>query len=160
MRTPSTAHGRRGSICPEFFDTLSRVRTAGINVGANYIFGLPEDDMESMQATLDLASELNAEWANFYCTMAYPGSALYDLALRKGWPLPEDWGGYSQHSVNTLPLPTNYLSAAEVLRFRDAAFKTYFGNPRYLKMIDRKFGPETVQHIREMASHTLVRENA
>ncbi len=41
----------------EIFRTLEKVRAAGINVIANYIFGLPEDNLESMQATLDLALE-------------------------------------------------------------------------------------------------------
>jgi radical SAM superfamily enzyme YgiQ (UPF0313 family) len=143
----------------KIFETLGRVSAAGVNVGGNYIFGLPEDDMDSMQATLDLALELNAEWANFYCTMAYPGSALYDLAVRNGWALPEDWGGYSQYSAKTLPLPTNYLSASEVLRFRDRAFQTYYTNPKYLAMVGQKFGAQTLEHIREMTSHTLLREN-
>ena len=46
-----------------------------------------------MQQTLDLAIELNCEFANFYCAMAYPGSPLYRDALTEGWALPEDWGG-------------------------------------------------------------------
>lgn len=144
----------------EIFKTIEKVRAAGINVIANYIFGLPEDDLDTMQATLDLALELNCEFANFYCAMAYPGSPLYKIALKEGWPLPERWNGYSQHAVDTLPLPTKYLSSAEVLRFRDQAFQVYFTNPRYLEMITRKFGPETAQHIREMASHKLVRQYA
>ena len=59
----------------EIFRTLEKVRAAGINVIANYIFGLPEDNLESMQATLDLALNLNCEFANFYSAMAYPGFA-------------------------------------------------------------------------------------
>lgn len=139
---------------------VEKLRAAGINVAANYIFGLPEDDQESMQATLDLAVELNAEWSNFYCAMAYPGSELYQTAIKEEWALPVNWSGYSQHAEDTLPLPTRYLSASEVLRFRDDAFQTYFNDSRYLDMITRKFGPATTQHIREMASHTLVRNNA
>jgi radical SAM superfamily enzyme YgiQ (UPF0313 family) len=142
----------------EIFKTIEMVRSAGINVGANYIFGLPEDNLDTMQATLDLALELNTEWANFYCTMAYPGSPLYKKALDGGWRLPESWSGYSQHSIDTLPLPTKYLSAGEVLRFRDHAFQVYFNSPQYLEMITRKLGPETAEHIREMASHKLVRK--
>ena len=137
--------------------TIGKVRAAGINVIGNFIFGLPEDDLPSMQATLDLALDLNCEFANFYVAMAYPGSQLYNDALRKGWPLPETWNGYSQHAVDTLPLPTKYLSAAQVLRFRDDAFQFYFKNPNYLTMISRKFGPETAAHIREMASYKLER---
>jgi hypothetical protein len=47
-----------------------------------------------------------------------------------------------------------------VLRFRDEAFQVYFNNPRYLNMIERKFGAETVEHIREMTSHRLERKYA
>lgn len=137
--------------------TINEVRAAGMNVIGNFIFGLPEDNLSSMQATLDLAQELNCEFANFYVAMAYPGSQLYSDALRKGWPLPQTWSGFSQHAVDTLPLPTKYLSAAEVLRFRDNAFQVYFKNPSYLDMISRKFGPETAAHIGEMASHKLER---
>jgi radical SAM superfamily enzyme YgiQ (UPF0313 family) len=144
----------------EIFRTIEKVRETGINVIANYIFGLPEDDYASMQATVDLALELNCEFANFYSAMAYPGSQLYNLAIKQGWPLPEKWSGYSQHAVDTLPLPTKYLSAGEVLSFRDRAVQAYFSNPRYLQMIQGKFGPETAQHILEMTSHKLTRKYA
>lgn len=142
------------------FNTINQVQAAGISIGANYIFGLPEDNLDTMQKTLDLAQELNTEWANFYCTMAYPGSPLYDIAIKDGLPLPATWGGYSQHAIDTLPLPTNHLAASDVLRFRDEAFQTYFTSSRFLDMIMEKFGAETAAHVREMASHTLERQFA
>jgi len=142
----------------EIFKTISRVREAGIHVIGNYIFGLPEDDLESMQATLNLALELNCEFANFYSAMAYPGSPLYDAAVQAGAPLPLRWSGYSQHAVDTLPLPTKYISGVDVLRFRDHAFQTYFTSPRYLEMVTRKFGEDTTRHIHEMTSQRLTRK--
>jgi len=141
----------------EIFQTLEKVRATGINVIGNYIFGLPEDEVESMQATLDMALDLNCEFANFYSAMAYPGSQLYNLALKEGWPLPAKWSGYSQHAIDALPLPTKHLSGAEVLRFRDRAFDVYFNSPRYVDLITRKFGVETARHVKEMASHKLER---
>jgi len=120
---------------------------------------LPEDDLESMQATLDLALELNYEFANVYSAMAYPGSQLYNIALQNGWPLPEKWYGYSQHSVDSLPLPTKYLSGADVLRFRDQAFQLYFNNPKYLELIDFKFGRKTAEDIKEMVSYDVKRRH-
>jgi anaerobic magnesium-protoporphyrin IX monomethyl ester cyclase len=142
----------------EIFRTLEKVRATDVNVIANYIFGLPEDDLESMQATLDLALELNCEFANFYSAMAYPGSHLFNIAIKESWPLPEKWSGYSQHAVDTLPLPTKYLSGAEVLRFRDQAFQQYFSSSRYLRLIEAKYGTRTAEHIREMASQKLLRK--
>ena len=38
----------------------------------------PRTTTTRMQATLDLALELNCEFANFYSAMAYPGSPLYE----------------------------------------------------------------------------------
>ncbi len=92
--------------------------------------------------------------------MAYPGSHLYSLALKEGWPLPEKWSGYSQHAVDTLPLPTKHLSGVEVLRFRDHAFQVYFNNPGYLEMIALKFGVKTAREMKEMVSHRLERKYA
>jgi anaerobic magnesium-protoporphyrin IX monomethyl ester cyclase len=142
------------------YRTLEQVRKTGINVIGNYIFGLPEDTRETMQQTLDLALDLKCEFGNFYTTMAYPGSPLYRQALGLGWRLPATWSGYSQHARETLPLPTNHLSAGEVLRFRDDAFRRYFSDPGYLAMIRDKFGEATVEDIRAMNRHTLEREYA
>lgn len=142
------------------FDTLQRVWDHGIHVIGNYIFGLPEDSHDTMRETLDLANELNCEFGNFYCAMAYPGSQLYNIAVAQKWELPPNWAGYSQHAVDSLPLPTKHLPASEVLRFRDAAFQEYYTSPRYLEMVSQKFGPETVRHIREMTTHKLDRKHA
>ncbi|MCX6907608.1 MAG: radical SAM protein [Verrucomicrobia bacterium] len=150
---------RKGFSQDQLFKVIERVRAAGIRVIANYIFGLPEDDLQTMQETLDTALALNCEFANFYCAMAYPGSQLYQTATDQAWPLPEHWSGYSQHAADTLPLPTKHIAGADVLRFRDQAFQAYFHNPKYLEMIERTFGQETVNHIREMASHKLVRKH-
>jgi radical SAM superfamily enzyme YgiQ (UPF0313 family) len=148
----------KGFAQEEVYRVLGRVRDAGIHVIGNYIFGLPEDDMDTMQSTLDLAADLNCEFANFYSAMAYPGSPLYARAVRQGVPLPREWTGYSQHSRDCLPLPTKYLTARDVLRFRDEAFATYYTRQGYLAMIERRFGPEAVAHIRQMASHRIERD--
>lgn len=138
-------------------DIVRLIQRAGISVIGNYIFGLPDDDRESMRETLDLAMELNCEFANFYSAMAYPGSPLYAMAVAKGWDLPDSWSGYSQHSFDCRPLPTEKLSAADVLRFRDDAFHEYFAARRYLDMATQKFGIETRRHIEQMAAARLKR---
>lgn len=155
--------GRFGDL--DIKATVAKVRASGINVGANYIFGLPDDTLESMQETLDLALELNTEYANFYCAMAYPGSPLHKIAMEKGLPLPEDpggpgWIGYSQHAFEARNLPTDTLSAGQVLTFRDKAFQTYFTSPAYIDMMRAKFGADVVTHLESMTAHKLERKYA
>lgn len=148
--------GRFGST--DIIKTVRRIQDYGINVIGNYIFGLPDDTHQSMQETLDLALEANCEFANFYCAMAYPGSKLYTMAIEQNWRLPETWIGYSQHSYETMPLRTETLESAEVLRFRDEAFTKYFTSPAYLQLVQKKFGAGVVEHLQDMTKIRLKRK--
>lgn len=137
---------------------VQQIQDAGIRVIGNYIFGLPEDTLNTMQETLDMAMELNCEFANFYSAMAYPGSKLYDMARENGWQLPGSWHGYSQHSYECQPLPTKHLDPAEVLKFRDDAFHAYFANAAYLEMVAIKFGQSVRAHIERITAGRLKRK--
>jgi len=139
-------------------EVVNWTRQAGIYICANYIFGLPEDNYDTMNETLIQMMQINAEWANIYCAMAYPGSKLYEEALAKGWQLPASWQDYSQYGYETLPLPTKYLKGPEVLGFRDYAFDAYYQNPRYLHAMEEKFGRETALHLKKMTEHKLERK--
>jgi radical SAM superfamily enzyme YgiQ (UPF0313 family) len=139
-------------------EIVKMTKDAGICSGNNFIFGLPEDNMESMQETLDLAIELNGEFTNFYHAMALPGSPLYYEALANGWELPKTFSGYSFHSYDALPLPTKYLTGAEVLKFRDEAWLKYNSNPKYHDLLRSKFGDEAVYNVKEQCKIRLRRK--
>jgi radical SAM superfamily enzyme YgiQ (UPF0313 family) len=146
-------------IRSDVLGTIRDIQASGINVLGNFMFGLPDDDHNAMQATLDLAIKSQCEFVNFYSTMAYPGSSLFDTFI-KSEPkvLPDTWEAFSQHSFDSLPLPTKYLSPKEVLAFRDRAFDTYFSHPEYLVLINRKFGTRTLEHIEKMLAVKLKRK--
>ncbi len=141
----------------KIIDIINDMRAAGINVAANYIFGLPMDTAESLQFTLDFALEANTEMANFYCAMAYPGSPLHIQAKKAGLVLPDRYSGYSQHSYYTQNLSTDNLTAAEILKFRDDAWTKYHTNPEYLNLLERKFGEKAKQNVVDTATIKLKR---
>lgn len=85
------------------------------------------------------------------------GSILYLKALKNGWKIPSLYEGFSQHSYETQPMDTKFLSSAEVLRFRDESFKKYYTNPKYLDMIQQKFGPKSKEEIEKMTKIKLKR---
>jgi anaerobic magnesium-protoporphyrin IX monomethyl ester cyclase len=139
-------------------EVCSTVREAGINVISNYIFGFPDDTLETMQQTLDLALELNTEMANMYPCQALPGSPMYRQAIRNGWKLPESYAGYGFLSYESEPLATRHVGAAEVLRFRDSAWRRYFSEPGYLALVERKFGTQERANVEDMATIKLKRK--
>jgi anaerobic magnesium-protoporphyrin IX monomethyl ester cyclase len=138
-------------------ESINAISDAGIYVASNYIFGLPDDDLLTMQETLDLAIDLNTEFVNFNCAMAYPGSKLYDMAIENKYELPKTWAAYSQYSYDLIPLPTKNLKAKQILEFRDNAFHKYFENPDYLNMVENKFGSKIKEHIQSMTAIQLKR---
>ncbi len=139
-------------------EVIKTVRQSGMYVISNYIFGFPEDTHETMQQTLDLALELNTEMANMYPCQALPGSPLYYTAKMNGWKLPSTPNGYGFLSYDSEPLPTKHLSAAQVLKFRDDAWRTYFTNPVYLRSVEKTFGPQQRKNVEAMANIRLKRK--
>ncbi len=139
-------------------EIVKTTRASGMNVISNYIFGFPDDTRETMQQTLDLALELCTEMANMYPCQALPGSPLYYEAKSKGWPLPDSYGGYAFLSHETQPLPTKHLTAAEVLKFRDEAWHTYFTHQPFLDLVEKKFGALERRNVEEMAVIRLKRK--
>jgi len=139
-------------------DLMQNMRDAGISIGGNYIFGLPMDTHESMQNTLDFAMANKTEMANFYCAMAYPGSPLYKTAVAKGWKLPETYSGYSQHSYDMLNLSNDFLSAKDIVAFRDKAFVTYHSDENYLNLLENKFGVHAKHNVEDVLKIKLKRK--
>ena len=133
-------------------EVVDMVHGEGLYIGGNFIFGLPDDTITTMQETLGLAEELNCEYVNFYTAMAFPGSKLYEEATANNLKLPDSWLGYSQ------PLPNRYLSPEEILRFRDNAFEEYCNSSRYQGMILEKFGEATLGHIKDMLKYKIKRK--
>lgn len=123
-----------GKTYKGLMEAVEMTKSAGINIMGNFIFGLPNETLDSMFHTLELAEKLQCEFVNFYVAKPYPGSKLYDGNT--------DWKSYNQYG--------NSMSPAK--RFRDYAFTEYFSDPQYQSMIRKKFGFKAVSHIREMLS--------
>ena len=137
---------------------IEQVHKADIDVMANYIFGLPGDDKESMKQTFKLSKELCTSGWNTYAAMALPGSKLYKDAIKNNIKLPEDYEAYSFHAYNTQPLPTEFLSPEEILEYRDQCFHDYHSYLPFLERIEKRYGKSAVKNIKEVSKIKLKRK--
>ncbi len=128
-------------------EVINKIHGADIEVMANYIFGLPTDDFNSMQRTFDLSLKLCTSGWNAYAAMALPGSMLYKQAVENNLKIPENYEAFSFHSYECSPLPTKKLKAYEILQFRDDAFHLYHSNNNFLNRVEKKFGSEAKKNI-------------
>jgi anaerobic magnesium-protoporphyrin IX monomethyl ester cyclase len=137
---------------------INQVHEADIDVMANYMYGLPGDDQNTIEKTFELSLELCTSGWNTYPAMALPGSALYKEGIKKGIQMPESYSGYSFHAYDTVCLPTEKLKPWEILKLRDDAFVNYHVNQKFLDRIKKRFGDKAVRNIKEMSKIKLTRK--
>lgn len=115
-------------------EVIKWTQDAGINIMANFMFGLDEYDSPLDIKTIDFALEHDFEYANFYVAKPYPGSKWYEDSIKN-----KEWNTYDQYSK------VNINS-----NIRKLAFESFFYRPKYLSMIKHKFGDKAEQHIKDM----------
>lgn len=139
-------------------DLIKDIRDAGINIIGNYIFGLPPDTSESIKQTMEFAKNNLTEAFNVYPAQALPGSPLYNEAKKQNWNLPTTYSGYSMLSYETQNTSNQNLSASEILKARDDAWREYHSNPEYLNLLENKFGIEAKKSVEDMLKIKLNRK--
>ena len=69
-------------------DLIREMANRGISAGVNYMIGYPDETIEEIQATIDMAKrhrEAGAASANFMLVIPLPGSALHQEAINNGY---------------------------------------------------------------------------
>lgn len=97
----------------------------GIRTAGHFMFGLPGETEETMARTLALAISLPLDIAQFYAATPFPGTALYDSALREGWLKKGE-----EFAQNRAAMGLPGLPAARVDAFRRYAYRRFYLRPR------------------------------
>jgi radical SAM superfamily enzyme YgiQ (UPF0313 family) len=128
---------RKGTTPEQASRAVRSAREAGIKTVGHFILGLPGETKESLESTIAYARTLPLDLAQFYCAVPFPGSRLYEQALKEGWIPDHDFNDFKQdHALMRLPT----LSPEEVNRYRALAYKRFYFRPasvlRTLKLIN------------------------
>jgi radical SAM superfamily enzyme YgiQ (UPF0313 family) len=115
------------------------MREAGIKSFAFFIFGYPGETPQTMDMTVDYAIQLDPDFANFYPAVPYPGTALYDKAIRENLLRPED-ADWSKMEYSYYLLRGNGLDDRLVMGAINRAKRRFFLRPAYMA---RHFGDIT-----------------
>jgi anaerobic magnesium-protoporphyrin IX monomethyl ester cyclase len=137
---------------------VRQIEDADINVMANYIYGLPLDNENTIQETFELSKKLCTLGWNTYPAIALPGSKLYADAKKNNDLIPKDYSEYSFHSYDTVSMKTKYLKMSDVIRLRDEKFSEYHSYGKFLDKIEKKFGKEARNNIISMNKLKLKRK--
>jgi len=109
----------------------------GLVVHGDFIMGLPGETRETIRNTIDFAKELDVETIQVSVAHAYPGTELFDFAVKNGFMVADekmlDDGGHQLAHIQYPGLPADDILEA-VHRFYDE----YYFRPKAVFRILRK----------------------
>jgi radical SAM superfamily enzyme YgiQ (UPF0313 family) len=109
----------------------------GLIIHGDFILGLPGETRETIRNSIDFAKELDVETIQVSVAHAYPGTELYDYAMKSGFMVADtkmvDEGGHQMAHIQYPGLPADEIMES-VHRFYDE----YYFRPKAVYRILRK----------------------
>ncbi|MBO8431584.1 radical SAM protein [Spirochaetes bacterium] len=109
--------------------TVKIFKKAGIKIYNYFVIGLPWEDEDTVEDTIDFAIELDSDFISFYTATPLPGTRFYDYA-KANRLIDSDTSfssAYFYPSVNT-----HYLSKDKVFELHKKAEKRFYLRPSYI----------------------------
>jgi radical SAM superfamily enzyme YgiQ (UPF0313 family) len=119
--------------------TLEKIREAieiahreGITVIGHIIIGLPGETEETIKETIKFSIDSGLDFAQFYCAVPFPGSKLYDDAIKNNWLQTNDWTQFEQ---NRSVLNYDGLTHSKIEMLRSEAIRRFYLRPHSVKSL-------------------------
>jgi radical SAM superfamily enzyme YgiQ (UPF0313 family) len=123
-------HGDRTEKIKNSFKLCEKL---DIRTLATFIIGNPEETREDIEQSFQVAKDIKADYTAFYFLTPYPGTDIYDMAIKKGWldpdiPFSEIWA----HRQPELPLMAITFGKEELRDIR-RHLQNHFFRRNYLR---------------------------
>ena len=105
------------------------VKKYGIEVRGSFMIGLPGETPAMARETIDLAIELDPDYAQFSITTPYPGTELYETVEKWG-TLDKNFKEY--HGWSAVFVPDGYKDIKELRKVHREAFRRFYMRPTYV----------------------------
>jgi anaerobic magnesium-protoporphyrin IX monomethyl ester cyclase len=139
---------RKGITLPQIRRAFELTRRAGIRPMAYFILGIPVETFEQGLQTIELAKELNPDYAQFSILSPYQGTNLYEEAKAKGWYAEVEANNpFDKDQKRPVLLSENWSADAlkEILR---RAHREFYFRPSYI--LKRLWGVRNFRQIRSL----------
>ncbi len=121
---------RKGQTVDMVREAFRNAKAAGLYTMGFFIFGMPGDNEETMEKTIQLALELDPQLANFLLAAPFPGTVMYDMIKEGGEIFADNWGDYAIHEQKArFKMNENYDPDLVLKKWREAYRRFYLYRP-------------------------------
>jgi len=135
---------KKGQTIEEVRRAFHWSKKAGLETMGFFIFGMPTETEETMEATIRLALELDPHLANFMIAAPYPGTELYEIILHEGNLFSRDWRDFAIHDEKAR-FAIGEMTAELVERKWHEAYRRFYLRPS--RILKRFFSLDTWRRL-------------
>jgi radical SAM superfamily enzyme YgiQ (UPF0313 family) len=119
-------NAQKGVTVKQAEEAIKLAKKVGIKVYCSFIFGLPGENWSTVNETIKFVRRTLPTGAQFNVAVPYPGTELYQIALKKGWIKSElDWSTMYQHAS---AMRTDELTSEELNKARKMGYRALYFN--------------------------------
>jgi len=118
--------GMRIDVAKKFTSDCHKL---GIKIHGTFIAGLPGETTETLKETIEFAKEINPHTIQVSLAAPYPGTFLYNQAVKEGWLDIEHAELIDEHGVQIAPLHYPHLSHQQIFDSVETLYRQFYFRP-------------------------------
>ncbi len=121
---------KKGVTKKEIARAVELTKKQGLVVTGSFVFGMPEENRETVKQTMKFAKQLNADYVQFVLAAPFPGTEFFDFAKEKGLLSIDSWSDLD--GTKGLIAKTLYLNRNELQGLIRKAYLSYYTSPKVI----------------------------
>lgn len=98
-------------------------KKTGLKTVGHFLLGLPGETKETIKSTIRFSKNIGLDFAQYYCTVPFPGSNLYKEAIKEKWIQSIDWSFFNQNNF-IMKLPS--IDSKFVVEMQKKAYFSFY----------------------------------
>ena len=124
---------KKGTHIPKMKEFVDNARRAGVLVHGCFMAGLPGENHDTLEETLQFAMDVNPDTAQFYPIQVYPGTELYDKYVQEGVLQTQDFSQWvTDEGLHNTTISFANLTDREMVEWCDSARRRFYLRPSYI----------------------------
>lgn len=119
---------KKGITLEQTGRAVRSAKEVGLKICTPFIFGIPGETFQEGLQTIEFACELDADIANFHTLAPFPGTELYDNAVRYG-TISGDVESFTFEGSAFVPYT---MTKEEIEKLCSIAFKKFYSRPKFI----------------------------
>lgn len=121
-------NAKKNTTVAQVEQALWVLKKAQIKTIGYFVFGLPGENITTINKTIRFARQSSVDYCYFYIATPFPGTELYRLSITNHWLKSKEWSRYFSGDADVIEYPN--LSSSDMKNAVKRAYFYFYFNPK------------------------------